>query len=72
MEKIAEGIPNCRFKCSICTKPDCDYDGDYISSRERKEADRNDKRAIWYRLTWDEIARKSGHKKRAEVRKGNR
>lgn len=49
--------PSCCFRCSQCKKPDCDYDGDYVSNTEIGNANRQDHRAIWYRKTWEEIER---------------
>lgn len=59
--------PNCNLKCSICKKPDCDYEGDYVSLTEERSAARQDRRAIWYRLTWNEIEK--AEKKSVTARK---
>lgn len=52
-----DNCPNCRLKCSVCKYPDCIYDGDYVSLTEQRAAARQDKRALWYRLSWAEIYR---------------
>lgn len=64
--------PLCNLRCSVCRKPDCDYDGDYVSRTERDTAQRNDKRAIWYRKTWHQIAIESNRHKKYERRKGRK
>jgi len=65
--------PICRFRCSVCIKPDCDYDGDYVSFTECRTAARNDKRALWYRKTWKEIEKaKDRHTNSKYVKKKDR
>ncbi len=52
--KIAE-MPSCCFRCSVCSEPDCVYDGDYVTTKEIRAASKRDSLAIWYGKSWREI-----------------
>ena len=60
--------PSCRLRCTVCQCPDCEYDGDYVSLTEERAAAKQDKRALWYRLTWAEIEHREKHKESARKR----
>lgn len=63
--------PRCNLRCTVCKKPDCDYDGDYISRTERDTAKRNDKRAIWYRKTWAQISKEGNRHLKGKMKDGS-
>lgn len=63
------GFPACKFKCFECTAPDCTYNGDYITLKEKRAAEKQDKRANWYKKTWYQIRHEKYDKARkAEAR----
>jgi len=62
-----EELPSCRFRCWNCPNPDCTYDGDYVTSKEKAASTKQDMRARWYRKTWKQIKHEKNDKERKAI-----